>query len=112
LGAAAFYVCYGVKREVDIGESSVVNLLECRLHPWQLSARRHQLTCWWGITVDERKFFVLLGQMIGRFGLENAAAGRLSDAEASSLMVEARDRLRAAGVDDEPAWHFQFEPDR
>jgi hypothetical protein len=27
------------------------------------------------------------------------------------LMEETKQKLRAAGFEDEPAWHYQFEPD-
>lgn len=112
MGADAFHVCYGVRQEVDAGDAATVEALELRRHPWQVAAKQHQLRCWWGVTTDERRFFVLIGRMVGHFGWEGEAAGQLSDAEAAAVVAETAERLRAAGIEGRPAWHFQFEPDR
>lgn len=112
MGADAFHVCYGVRREVDVADAKTVELLEQRRHPLQISARQHQLRCWWGATIDERRFFVLVGRIIGHFGWEGEPAGHLSDVEATAVMAETAERLRGAGIEGQPAWHFQFEPDR
>ena len=112
MGADAFHVCYGVRREVDASDAATVESLELRRHPWQVVAKQHRLRCWWGVTTDQRQFFVLIGRMVGHFGWEGEAAGRLSDADATALATETVERLRAAGIDESPSWHFQFEPDR
>lgn len=112
MGADAFHVCYGIRREFDAADAVTAEALELRRHPWQVAAKQHRLGCWWGVTIDERRFFVLVGQIVGHFGWEDEAAGQLSDAEAAAVAAETAERLRAAGIVGQPAWHFQFEPDR
>ena len=112
MGADAFHVCYGVRREVDAADVAAVEALELRRHPWQVAAKQHRLQSWWGVTTDERRFFVLVGRLVGHYGWEGEAAGQLADAEAAALASETAERLRAAGIEGQPAWHFQFEPDR
>jgi hypothetical protein len=112
VGADAFHVCYGVRRQVDAADATTVEALELRRHPWQVAANRHGLQCWWGVTTDEGRYFVLVGRIVGRFGWEGESAAEFSDAEIASVMAEAADRLRAAGIEGPPGWHFQFEPDR
>ena len=93
VGADAFHVCYGVRREVDASDAATVESLELRRHPWQVVAKQHRLRCWWGVTTDQRQFFVLIGRMVGHFGWEGEAAGRLSDADATALATETVERL-------------------
>ncbi len=112
MGADAFHVCYGVRREVDADDATTVESLELRRHPWQVAAKQHWLQSCWGVTTDERRFFVLVGRMVGRFGWEGESAGQLATAAADAVATETAERLRAAGIEGVPAWHFQFEPDR
>ena len=112
MGADAFHVCYGVRREVHAADFATVESLELRRHPWQLAAKRHRLQSLWGATTDEQRFFVLVGWMVGHYGWEGDASGQLADAEAATFVAETTERLRAAGIEGRPAWHFQFEPDR
>jgi hypothetical protein len=112
VGADAFHVCYGIRQEFDAADAVTVKALELRRHPLQVAAKRHRLDCWWGLTIDERRRFVLVGQIVGHFGWEGEQSGRLSDAEAAAVAAETTERLQAAGIDGLPAWHFQFEPDR
>ena len=112
MSADSFHVGYGVRYEVEASDAANVALLEQRRHPWQLVARQHGLQSWWGVTTDEHRFFVLIGRLVGHYGWEGDATGQLANAEATAIMVETTERLRAAGIEGEPAWHFQFEPDR
>ena len=112
MGASAFHVCYGIRWEVDVSDAATVQLLEQRQHPHQVAAKLHRLQSWWGGTTDEGRYFVLVGRLIGHYGWEGERAGQLTDAEAAALVAETADRLRAAGIEEQPAWHYQFEPDR
>ena len=62
-------------------------------HPWQVAAKRHRLGCWWGVTTDQQRFFVLVGRMVGHFGWEGEPAGQLADAEAVAIACETAERL-------------------
>ena len=112
MGADLFHACYGIRMDVDVDDVETVEALQRRRHPWQLAARQHRLDCWWGVTIDEYKCFVLLGHFVGHFGWEGEAGVQLSDSDAALVVTETAERLRAAGLDGPPAWHFQFEPDR
>lgn len=112
MSAEAFYVFYGLRLEVDTSDTSTIEALELRRHPWQVAAKQYRLRCWWGATLDERRFFVLLGHMVGQFGREGKVVLQLTDDEVRATVTETTERLWAAGIEGLPAWHFQFEPDR
>jgi hypothetical protein len=112
MSADAFLVCFGLRWEVDADNDQEIDLLEKRKDPRQLAARTHQLNSWWGNTVDETRFFLLVGRIVGSFGLEGKNSLTIGGSEMPTIMDETRQRLRAAGFEEEPAWHFQFEPDR
>ena len=112
MGADLFLVYYGLRWELNDSAEEELSLLEERLDPRQIAARSHNLDCWWGGTTDEGAYYVLVGKSVGRFGWENESFGRLEDTEARRLMEGTREKLRAAGFEGEPAWHFHFEPDR
>jgi hypothetical protein len=111
MSAESFIVYYGLRWELGAAEGEQITLLERRRDPRQLAAVQHGLDFWWGRTTDEERYFVLLGRQVGPFGWEGESLVRLTDAEAAQLVTETRDRLRAAGFADEPAWYYQFEPD-
>jgi hypothetical protein len=110
MGADAFHVCYGLRWEVESDHD--LSRLESRNDPRQLAAKRHGLDSWWGSTTNEEVHFLLVGKIVGQFGWQHEPEGRLIAEDVPRLMTETRERLRAAGLEDEPAWHFQFEPDR
>ncbi len=112
MGADAFYVCYGVRLVVDADDAPTTKALELRRHPWQVRAKNHGLDFWWGDTVDERQCFALIGRLVGQYGWEGEPYRELSGAEVDRVVTETAERLLAAGIEGQPAWHFQFEPDR
>lgn len=112
MGADAFHVYYGLRWEVDADSEGELSLLELVDDPRQIAAREHGLDHWWGTSADEHVYFILVGRLVGHFGWQHDHDGQLDGAAISELMEETRERLRAAGFYNEPAWHFQFEPDR
>jgi hypothetical protein len=112
MSADSFHVCCGLRCEVDAADTETVELLEERRHPWQLAARQHRLQTWWGTTTDDDRVCILIGRVIGHYGWEGEASGQLTDQEATRIMAETAERLRTAGIEGLPAWHFQFVPDR
>jgi hypothetical protein len=111
MGADAFHVYYGLRWEVDAAKEQDVTLLEKRQDTRQVAARTHHLDSWWGVTTDQDRYFVLVGKLIGKFGRENEHASRLHDADLAHLVAETKRKLLETGLEGEPAWHFQFEPD-
>ena len=112
MSADGFYVCYGIRREVDSADSLTVEALELRQHDWQVAAKQGRLSFWWGTTINESKFVILVGRALGQFGWEGESQGKLSADQAAAIAVETNEKLRASGFMDEPAWHFHFVPDR
>ncbi len=112
MGADAFLVCYGIRWEVDATNEEEVTLLEKRQDARHLAAKKHNLQSWWGVTTDQGRYFLLVGKLVGNFGWEGKHAARLDDKELAGFVEEAKAKLRAAGLESEPAWHYQFEPDR
>jgi hypothetical protein len=112
MGADAFHVYYGLRWEIDANAEDELSLLESKGDLRQEAARRHGLDSWWGRTANEYVYFLLVGKLIGHFGWQHEHDRRLEDLAIARLMEEAREKLRAAGLGGEPAWHFQFEPDR
>jgi hypothetical protein len=111
MSAESFIVYYGLRWEVQATEKEQVTRLEKRQDPRQLGARQHGLDFWWGRTLDEETFFVLLGKQVGPFGFEGESLVRLNDAELEQITTKTRERLQAAEFADPPTWYYQFEPD-
>ena len=111
MSADSFYVCFGLRYEVDADNEDVISLLEQRRDQRQLAARKFGLDCWWGSTMDETRFFALIGTLIGGFGWENNHSKSLTETEMLILMEETKQKLQLAGFNDIPVWHFQFESD-
>jgi hypothetical protein len=112
MGADRFHVFYGVRQLFDGSDSTTRDLLENRRHPWQIAARQFKLEFWWGQTVNESEYFILFGKQVGNYGFEAEREGKLSDSQSITMMAQTRERLRLAGIKDQPAWYFQYEPDR
>ncbi len=112
MGADAFHVYYGLSWEIDADAHDELSLLESEDDPRQVAAKRHGLGSWWGLTTDESVYFLLVGKLVGHFGWQNQHDKRLEGVAVAHLMEETGEKLRAAGLEGEPAWHFQFEPDQ
>lgn len=112
MSAELFIVFYGLRWEIDGTDNEHVLALEERKDPRQLAGRQHKLDFWWGQTAEDGRFYLLLGRQVGPFGAEGESFFRLTTSEADQIAAETRDRLQAAGFSEEPAWFFQFEPDR
>lgn len=112
MGADAFHVFYGLRWEVDANAEEEMSLLESRDDPRQGAARKHGLDCWWGATMDENVYYILVGRLVGHFGWQHDADGLIEPSDLAELMEETQRKLRTAGFVEAPAWRFQFEPNR
>ena len=112
MGADAFYVCYGLRWEIVADTDEMAELLEARRDPRQIAAHRYHIKSWWCQTVDDGRSVLLIGEMVARFGWENDHDRRMEGPALLRTMEETQEKLRIAGFVDQPAWHFQFEPDR
>ena len=111
MGADAFYVCYGLRWEVNADNEDEVAQLEKRQDPRQLAARKQKLDSLWGATTNQSRYFVLIGKILGKFGWENEHSATVEDADLARLVENTRQSLCAAGFNEPPRWYFQFEPD-
>jgi hypothetical protein len=111
MSADSFLVCYGVRWEIDASNDVEVPLLEQRQDPRQLAAKKHKLDSWWGVTTDQNRYFLVVGKLVGKLGWEGEHSLQVSDAESLRIVAETNQRLSEAGLEGEPAWHYQFEPD-
>jgi hypothetical protein len=111
MGADAFHVCYGLRWDVDAAKEGEITLLEKRQDLRQIAAKTHRLDSWWGPTTEQGRYFLTVGKLVGNFGCEGKGAARIEDAELTRLMAETRRKLKAAGLEGEPAWHFEYVPD-
>lgn len=112
MGADAFHICYGLRWEVDADNEEELSRLEARADPRQVAARTHGLGSWWGISSDEHIYFLMVGELVGHFGWQHRPVGRLEGTAIARIMDDTAEKLRKAGLDGAPAWHFQFEPKR
>jgi hypothetical protein len=112
MSAESFHVCFGIRWEVGSDDEDTIDQLERRTDARQLAAKRYKLDCWWGQTIDEQVYYVLVGKIVAHMGREGANVLRFDEVEFARIAEATKECLRSAGFEDEPAWHFQFEPDR
>jgi hypothetical protein len=105
MGADGFVAVYGVKFEV--GEADAVDAFN---PPWRASARRVHLQLWSGRLTDGSPHYVVVGKVVGQFGVQGPDSQvELSDPALAALSESTRRRLAEAGVPGEPALHLLFE---
>lgn len=107
MGADAFYVYYGVKRSVE-PDSSEMELLEREKHPIFDTAFEAKLHATWGRMTEGEDYYLLIGHQIGCFGVENETCRNVSSDELRRIMDQTDQRLKASGITELPALHFQL----
>jgi hypothetical protein len=112
MGADAFHVYYGLRWELDPDSDDQLSQLESESDPRLAAAKQHGLDSWWGFTAGEESCFLLVGKLAGHLGWQHDHDVQLGDAAMARLMEETRRKLLASSLEGDPAWHFQFEPDR
>jgi len=67
------------------------------------------LKTWWGRLTDGGYYFLMVGAEVGRFGSEASLAQTVPLQDLLKLGEDMRERLKAAGFEEEPALHVQME---
>ena len=86
-----------------------VQPLETGSDPRLRAAKKERLKTWWGRLTDGGYYFVLIGAEVGRFGAEASLAQTTPLEDLIKLSEDVRERLKAAGIEETPALHFQME---
>ena len=105
MGADAFVVYFGVRFTVQSDEE--VEGLERRVDPRLSAARKAGLRTYWGRPTDGDPYFLLVGHEVGKFGIENTISSTLNVADLQTVTDGTSEKLRQAGFDLQPAFHFQ-----
>jgi len=98
MGADAFYVYFGVKRLIAKDDELQVRMLEEGKHPLQSIAKAHTLQVAWGRLTDGEDYFLLIGEEIGRFGVEGVLQREVPRGDLQDLMKKTDGRLKAAAI--------------
>ncbi len=105
MGADRFVAMYGVK--TNLGGPEEAEAFETR---WRAVARRTKLRTWSGRVTDGEPHYVVVGTLVGDFGVEGRDRQlHLTEAELSALFASTRKQLAEAKVGGEPALHLLFE---
>jgi hypothetical protein len=112
MGADSVVVCYGLRyslgEEADLTEIDL-EAIEEGTDPRIVAAHKVGLRSYFGRVTDGGEHFLILGTVLGNYGIEGMATTSLSDAELSEMMDRTRRRLLDAGLKGEPALHVQLE---
>lgn len=111
MGADSTLVFYGVRYTTPEEEHE---LLESRNDPRQQEARRCQLDSWWGRFASEggeEEYYLFVGAKLGSIGYEGQAEICRSRDDLTATMDVVGEKLRRAGIMQEPGFYAQFCPD-
>lgn len=91
---------FGIR--IDVPESEVEQL-ELRRHPLISRARSASLQFYWGnFGGVEPKYLFMIGKKLAVLGLEDSSEFRMPSAQLMEVMEDFRNKLRAAGFEQEP----------
>ena len=110
MGEDSFVVCYGIRYslglDADISDEALAVFEEDR-DPRMIAAAKVGLKAWWDKETDGGEYVLFVGAMLRRLGIEAAMNGTVADAELAQQMAHTRRLLAQAGLEGEPALHFQ-----
>jgi hypothetical protein len=112
MGADSVVVCYGLRYSIGLDEQlrdDALALFEEQTDPRMVAARKAGLRSYFGKVTDGGEYFLLIGTVIGTFGVEGRESIALEDARVTELMKDTQDRLDKAGLEGTPAFHVQLE---
>lgn len=109
MGADSVYFYYGVKRTIAASDQDQIEQLENEAHPIFNLAFDHKLHVAWGVLTDGADYFMLVGQEIGRFGIEGILEKAFSESQLLQIAEVTKQRLKEAGFTDPPAFIVQLQ---
>ena len=105
MGADGFVAFYGIRFDFDDADA----LDEYELQ-WRAAARKAKLITWSGRLTDGEPYYLLVGTLLGDFGVEGSVhQKKLTDSEFTSVVASTTSKLRVAGIEGEPALYLLFE---
>ena len=109
MSADVVIIYYGLKFPVT--EEEVKELQE-EEHPYQVTARKLDLNCYWGdCSAVEDEYYVFVGKEIGRMGCEHPWNQEISDPDLSRIIETTKATLKNAGFTEEPKLLMHLQPD-
>jgi hypothetical protein len=111
MGADSTLVSYGVRYTIPEEEHGP---LESRSDPRQQAARRCQLDSGWGRFASEsgeEVYYLFVGAKLGSIGYEGQAEICRSRDDLTATMDGVGEKLKRAGIMQEPGFYVQFCPD-
>jgi hypothetical protein len=112
MGADRVVVCYGVRYSLGLDGAlpdGLLTALEAGAESRLIAARRAGLKAYWGKVTDGGEYFLLIGTMLGSFGIEGSEHLLASDEELTEVAKLTRERLARAGLRGVAGLHVQLE---
>lgn len=107
--AATSIAFYGIR--LDVTESDL-DALEARSHPAMVAAKNAGLHTYWGnFDSPGERYFLFLGRLIVKLGLEDGRELQFGADESSGIAADVCSRLEKAGYTANQQFYFQFHPD-
>jgi hypothetical protein len=108
MGADSFIAFYGIKIELDQDNEDELDACGMQTDPRCREAKRVGLESFSGRMTDGEDYFLYIGRRLASLGLENDQHSARSLEQLSSLAVDVKSKLKAAGFLQSPELHFQF----
>ena len=109
MGADSVHFYYGVRRTIPENDEEQIGQLEDDSHPIYNLAFDHKLHIAWGCLTDGADYFMLIGNEIGRFGVEGIHEQAIPEARFIEIIEKTNARLKDAGIIEPPAFHVQLQ---
>jgi hypothetical protein len=108
MGADSFIAFYGIKIELDPDNEDELDACDMQTDPRCREAKLVGLDTFSGRMTEGEDYFLYIGKRLARLGLENSQHSAQSIEQLSSLAIDVRVKLKAAGFLQSPELHFQF----
>jgi hypothetical protein len=108
MGADSFIAFYGIKIELDPGNEDELDACGMQTDSRCREAKRVGLESFSGRMTDGEDYFLYIGRRLAWLGLENGQHSAQSLEQFSSMAVDVKAKLKAAGFLQSPELHFQF----
>ena len=109
MGADSVYFYYGVRRTIPHDDEEQIGQLEDDSHPIYNLAFHHKLHVAWGCLTDGADYFLLIGNEIGRFGIEGIHEQSIPESRFTEIVQKTKLRLKEAGITELPAFYVQLQ---
>ena len=112
MGADSVVICYGLRYVLGVDAEVTdrdIKSFEEGTDDRMVAARRVGLRSHFGRVTDGGEYFLLVGTLLGPYGVEGSERGHFPDPVMAETMARTKQLLKQAGLDGEPALHVQLE---